>query len=102
MGTPLYHSGHSDVWQGKHQERKVAVKVLTVCVTSNLDKITRVGSLIALHCFDELTVAHTEVLQGGGDVEGSLPSERAAPVRGDNDPQPICDGIGMDGQWEYQ
>ena len=45
MNTPLYRGGYADVWEGEYQARKVAVKVLTVCMTSNLDKITRVGRL---------------------------------------------------------
>ena len=43
MGTPLYRGGFADVWQGKYEGREVAVKVLTVYVTSNLEKITQVG-----------------------------------------------------------
>ena len=43
VGTPLYRGGYADVWEGEHKGCKVAVKVLTVYMTSNLDKITRVG-----------------------------------------------------------
>ena len=43
MGAPLYRGGYADVWGGKFEGRKVAVKVLTVYATSNLDKITKVG-----------------------------------------------------------
>ena len=44
MDAPLYHGGFAEVWKGEHQGREVAVKVLKVYVTSNLVKITRVGS----------------------------------------------------------
>jgi len=39
----LYSGGYADVWMGEHQGRKVAVKVLRVYSTSDLDKITTVG-----------------------------------------------------------
>ena len=41
--TPLYRGGYADVWKGEYQGREVAVKVLLVYRTSNLDKITRVS-----------------------------------------------------------
>ena len=40
---PPYSGGYADVWMGEHQGRKVAVKVLRVLLTSDLDKITKVG-----------------------------------------------------------
>ena len=40
---PLYQGGYAEVWEGEYQGRKVAVKVLKVYRTSNLDKIKRVG-----------------------------------------------------------
>ena len=43
LGTPLYRGGYADVWKGEHQGCHVAVKVLRVYSTSNLDKITTVG-----------------------------------------------------------
>ena len=39
----LYSGGYADVWMGEHQGRKVAVKVLRVYSTSDLDKITNVS-----------------------------------------------------------
>jgi hypothetical protein len=41
--TPLYRGGFADVWKGSYEGREVAVKVLVVYLTSDLDKITRVG-----------------------------------------------------------
>lgn len=43
-----------------------------------------------------------EVLQRGYDVEVSPSSERAAVIGGDNDQQPVRDGIGVDDQWKHQ
>ena len=45
LDIPLYKGGFADVWMGEYQGRKVAVKVLRVCRTSNFDKITGVGCL---------------------------------------------------------
>ena len=39
----LYSGGYADVWMGEHQGCKVAVKVLRVYTTSNINKITSVG-----------------------------------------------------------
>ena len=41
--TPLYRGGYAEVWKGEHEGREVAVKVLTVYMTSDLDKIRQVG-----------------------------------------------------------
>jgi len=46
--------------------------------------------------------AAPEVLQGGCDVENSPPPERAATVGSYNGRSSVCDGIGVDGEWEYQ
>ena len=48
----LYSGGYSDVWMGEHQDRKVAVKVLRIYTTSNLDKIVSVS-----HCL-KFPIAH--------------------------------------------
>ena len=62
-GTPLYHGGFAEIWKGQYQGRDVAVKVLKVYQTSNFEKITRVGSHIALQArADELTTTQIEVL----------------------------------------
>jgi len=41
--TQLRSIGYADVWKGEHQGRYVAVKVLRVYSTSNLDKVATVG-----------------------------------------------------------
>ena len=43
MDSPLYRGGCAEVYKGEHQGRKVAVKVLKVYQTSDLDKIKRVS-----------------------------------------------------------
>ena len=35
-------------------------------------------------------------------MEKPSPSERASTLGSDNGQQALCDGIGMDGQWQYQ
>ena len=52
----LYSGGYADVWMGEHQGSKVAVKVLRVYTTSNLNKITSVGYPL------NFLMVHTRVL----------------------------------------
>ena len=99
MGTPLYRGGYADVWEGEHGGRKVAVKVLTVYMTSNLDKITRVGCVTIHVRTDELITDRIEVLQGSHNMESSSSPERSTPVGGNNDQQPVRNGVRMDGRW---
>ena len=42
-GEALCNGGTADVWMGEHQGIKVAVKVLRVFSTSDIEKIKRVG-----------------------------------------------------------
>lgn len=42
-GDAPHSGGYADVWMGEHQGCKVAVKVLKIYITSNLDQITTVG-----------------------------------------------------------
>jgi hypothetical protein len=39
---PPYRGGFADVWEGDYQDKKVAVKVLRIYVSSDPDKIRRV------------------------------------------------------------
>jgi len=57
------------------------------------------SNALNLLCIDELTVSHTEVLRGGYDVEMPSPPERTAAVGCDDDREPSCHGIGVDGKW---
>ena len=96
-GYPLRNGGFADVWMGQHNGREVAVKVLRVYLTSDFEQIRKVGrSLLAL-CIDELTLSHTEVLQGGHDVERPPPSECIATTGSDDDRESVRDDIGVDG-----
>jgi len=45
---PLYRGGYADVWMGEYRGCKVAVKVLRMYSTSDLDKITSVGHHLGL------------------------------------------------------
>jgi len=49
-------------------------------------------------------VTYVEVLQGSYRVEGSRPSECDATIGnfGRQVSTQVCDGIGVDGKWEYQ
>ena len=100
---PLGSGGCADVWMGEHRGRKVAVKVLRLSASSNLETFTSVGySLDSTDVYPDAYCDCVDVLQGGNDVEKS-PSSKRAPVFGcGNDRQPSCNGIGMDGQWQYK
>jgi len=43
MDIPLYRGRFTELWEGEHLERKVAIKVLKGYSASDFDKITRVG-----------------------------------------------------------
>ena len=40
---PQCYGGYAGVWKGEYEGREVAVKVLRVYLTSDLNQITRVG-----------------------------------------------------------
>ena len=42
--SPRYRGGFAEVWKGEHEGVEVAVEVLKIFVTSDLVRITRVGS----------------------------------------------------------
>jgi len=73
---------------GVHQGHPVAAKVLRVYSTSDLDKVTRVGSLYNVPHVraGKLTVTHAEVLQGSCDVE-KPPSSKRVTTAGSDDGQ---------------
>ena len=102
MNTPTYHGGYSEIWKGEYQGHPVAVKELKVHLTNDLNEVTSVGSCCLLKSVYQFMLTIVEVLQGGSDMGGSLSSKCAATLRGNNGRPPICDGIRVDGKWEYQ
>ena len=91
------------MWKGEHQGTEVAVKVLRV-VVGNLDKIRSVGHR-PKPSNGVNGGAHydcVEILQGGHDVEKSLPPKRAPVAGSDNDQQALRNDIRVDGSWEHQ
>ena len=85
MDPPLYRGGFADVWKGKHQGCHVAVKVLRVYSTSDLEKMTSVSSNRLLEvCIRGLILTTAEILQGSCDLECSSPSECIAVIGGDD------------------
>ena len=60
-----------------------------------------VGAL-NLSCATKPSLFHVEVLQGSHDMEDASSSKRAAVVRRDGNRKSIRDGIGMDGERQYQ
>ena len=81
----LYRGGFADVWKGEHGGREVAVKVLRTYSNSDFKKIVGVSSQMRflLHA-NPLTECHTEVLQGGCDVENPPASEYSAADRSED------------------
>ena len=43
MSHPLYRGGFADVWKGKYRDRDVAIKVIRMYQTSDLQKIIGVS-----------------------------------------------------------
>ena len=105
-GYPLYSGGYADVWMGKHQGCDVAVKVLRVYSASDLDKITSVSHRPRLargaHRRADDRCDRTDILQGSCHMEDSPPPERAPAIGGDDGGGALCNGFGLDGQWEHQ
>ena len=101
---PVYSGGYADVWMGEHQGGKVAVKVLRIFSTSDLDEVTKVGrsQSFPVVWHQRTDCGFVEVLQGSHDVEKPPPSKRASVVGSDNGWQAFRDDIGMDGQWEHK
>ena len=95
--APRYQGGFAEVWKSRHEGIEVAVKVLKVFVTSDLAKLTKVGFPICQRPRVDRLAATTEILQGGYHLESSPPPECVATVWSDDERQPVCNGVGMDG-----
>jgi len=85
-GHPLYKGGFADVWKGEHSGRDVAVKVLRIYSTGDLQRIIDVGFVLCfLSRVYPLTEHCVEVLQGGRHMESPSTPKCAATDRGDDD-----------------
>ena len=102
--NPDFKGGLADVWKGKLGNLHVAAKALRISKTSDLVQVRKVRGVHLLFFSDELTVAHTVVLQGGPDMEVTSPCQRAAAVRRNDDQKPgsVHNGDAVDGEWEHQ
>ena len=104
LSNPLFRGGFADVWKGEHLGRSVAVKVLRVYATSDIETIARVSSqnFPKMARWSTDAVPLLEVLQGGRVMERSSPS-KCAPFFGCyNGERPTCNDFRMDGEWQYQ
>ena len=99
--SPLYYGGLADVWKGQYQGREVAAKAVRIYLTSDLERIRKVGCPQPAMS-KELTGSHIEILPGSRCMGDPPSSKRTAAVRCHYDPQSIRDGIGVDGEWGYQ
>jgi len=85
MATPQCHGGFADIWKGQYNGQEVAAKALRVYLTSDIERIRKVGCPRFAVFINELTISCTEILQGGCDMEGALPSKCVTAVRRNND-----------------
>jgi hypothetical protein len=99
--TPLCHGGFADVWKCEYKGQEVVAKVLRVYMRDDLRRIRGVGCPRPVPCIGGLTVSRTEVLQAGCDMELPSSSECVAAVGRDDEREPVCDGVEMDGKWQY-
>ena len=94
LDTPLYRGGFADVWKGEYRGCNVAVKVLRVYSTSDVGKITSVGSRgLAKSDRRAADTDCVEVLQGSCNMEDSSSSKCAVTSRNYNGQQPVCNGF---------
>ena len=100
--TPQCHGGFADVWKGEYGGKEVAAKALRISLKSDLDRIRRVSSPETVIVVNKLTVFGLEVLQRSNDLEHPPPSKCVATGRCNDDQASVCDGIGVDGEWEHQ
>ena len=85
LDIPECSGGFADVWKCPLDGREVAAKGLKVYLTTNFERIRRVGSPWLAVFISELIASCAEVLQGGSDLENPPPSECVASVRCDHD-----------------
>ena len=101
--SPLYRGGYADVWKGKYCGQDVAVKVLRIYSSEELQKVIKVSCwLHPVSIHSALTISRAEVLQGSCDLE--IPSTPECPtvdgcidVRGS-----VHNDIRVDGEWNHQ
>ena len=87
------------MWKCRYGDREVAVKVLKVSRTRDLEKIRKAGCPRIVVFINELTMSCTDVLQGGCDMEDPSPSKCVATAGCDDDRESVHDGIRVDGGW---
>ena len=102
--APLYSGGYADVWKGEHKGSTVAVKVLRIYATADLDKIMGVGCSLRFsnRTYRVADCDSVGFLQRSDNVEKSQPSKRTLVVGCNNERQGSRNGIRMDVQWEYK
>ena len=93
------------MWEGESRGSAVAVKVLRIYTTSDLDKIRRVGHYPILsnsiHHDGSTDYNYPGVLQGSPMVEKPPPSKCASIVGGDDERRALRNDIAVDGEWEH-
>ena len=92
--------GFADVSQSTYQGRRVALKVVRVYITSDLEVILGVNFSSPLRhtWLNEWT---TEILSRGCCLETPLASKHRPAPRSDGERTPVCFGLRVDGEWEH-
>jgi len=93
--------GFANVSQSMYQGRRVALKVVRVYITSDLEVILSV-SIAYLHCHTRSNEWIAEILSRGRRLETPLASQHLAAPWSDSERTPVRSGFRMDGKWKYQ
>lgn len=101
-GIPFRKGGFADVWKGKHDDRDVAVKVITIYQNSDVRRRIGVSFLVFSPFACRYTDGILELLQGGFDVEDPSASKCPAAHRSDHVRETVRDDIRLYGTRKYQ
>ena len=101
LETPVSSGMFADVWEGSYEGKNVAAKVIRSYITSDFEKIRRVGNTQPFVLAEKLIILYAAVLQGGRDMEHTPSSKRTAIDRCDDGGKVFRDGLGVDAQWKY-
>jgi len=92
--------GFGDVSRGMHKGHQVAIKVVRMYVTSDLETIRSVSLFLCLYvCLDKRTA---EILPRGGRLEASPAPQHLTAARSDGKQTPVCSGFAVDGPRKHQ
>jgi len=92
--------GFANVSQGTHEGRQVAIKVVRMYITSDLDLIRSVSVYLHRHVHPDKWVA--EILPRGGCLEAPPASQYLTTTWSDIERTPVCSRFRVDGERKHQ